>query len=295
MYIFRGFFPSDFSPIMQDFILTLLLNIHGIGAASGLLYDNGKLLLISDNSNCLYTYNIETSKFGKKAIEPSGISENIPKAIKPDYEALAIADGKLYLFGSGSTPKRNGMASISYPDMRKTSIFDLSKLYESMRAVSQLSTNDFNLEGAAKLNGKWYFFQRGNGPAKNNGVFTVDGNITGSDFSIEYRAITLPDCNGIPATFTDAVAVDGKIYFIGTAENSNSVYHDGEILGSIIGCIDPESMQIVFTRQISQKNKFEGLAFVEKSGTDIVFMLCEDTDSEASDSAIYKLKLTVGQ
>ncbi len=274
---------------MQDFILTLLFNIHGISAASGLLYDDGKLFLISDNSNCLYTYDIDASKLDKKPIQSGGISENIPKPIKPDYETLAIADEKIYLFGSGSTAARNRMATVSYPDLRQTSVFDLSELYGSMRSASGISTDDFNLEGAAKSDGKWYFFQRGNGPAKSNGIFTVSGDILGPDFSISYFPLTLPDCNGIPATFTDAAAVDGKIYFIGTAENSNSVYHDGEILGSVIGCLNPKTMKIDFTREISKNHKFEGLALVEKSDREIVFVLCEDADNDASESGIYKL------
>lgn len=277
---------------MQDFILTLLLNIQGIGAASGLAYENGHILLISDNSNYLYTFEVSASKLEKKEMQPLGSAENIPKKEKPDYESLAMADGKLYLFGSGSTAKRNYASVSDYPQMRQRSIFDLSKLYEKMRTVSGISTDDFNLEGATRYNGKWYFFQRGNGPAKMNGVFTVAGNITtGDNQTITYKSVVLPDCNGIPATFTDAITVDGKIYFIATAENSNSVYHDGEIMGSMIGCMDPGTMEVVFTKVISKTHKFEGLTLFEKNTKEITFLLCEDGDSDAGQSGIYKLVL----
>jgi hypothetical protein len=276
---------------MQEFILTLLFNIQGIGAASGLIYSDGRVFLISDNSNCLYSYNIKVSKLEKIALEPNGVSENIAKKEKPDYELITVADGKIFIFGSGSTSKRNFVSVTNFPEMTRKSLFDLSKLYEAMRKVSGISTEDFNIEGATKTNGKWYFFQRGNGPAKMNGVFTVTGSITENDFSISYKALPLPDCNGIPATFTDAVAVDGKIYFMATAENSNSVYHDGEILGSIVGCLEPNTLEIVFTKMVSKTHKFEGLALFEKTDTTITFLLCEDNDKEVLESGIYKLQL----
>lgn len=276
---------------MQDFILTLLFNIQGIGAASGLVYNDGRLMLISDNSNCLYSYDMKPGKLSKKALEPYGIAENIPKKDKPDYEAMALADGKVYLFGSGSTQRRNYTAIIS-ADQTQTSIFDLSKLYAAMRKAAGISTDDFNIEGVTRLGAKWFFFLRGNGPKGNNGVFLVTGNITGGDdFSVSYHAIPLPDCNGMPATFTDAVAVDNLIYFVGTAENSNSVYHDGEILGSMIGCLDPETMKVIFTKQITKTHKFEGLALFKKTEKEITFLLCEDNDTEVSESGIYELRL----
>jgi hypothetical protein len=276
---------------MPDFILTLLFNIQGIGAASGLIYDDGRLFLVSDTGNCLYSYDIDASKLKKIALEPAGVIENIAKNEKPDYESIAVTDRKLFIFGSGSTSKRNFVAVANFPEMTRKSIFDLSSLYAAMRNASGISTEDFNIEGATKTNGKWYFFQRGNGPAKMNGVFTVTGSITENDYSVSYKPLPLPDCNGIPATFTDAVAVDGKIYFTATAENSNSVYHDGEILGSIVGCLDAITLQVEFTRLISKTHKFEGLALFEKTDTTITFLLCEDNDKEEAHSGIYKLQL----
>jgi hypothetical protein len=52
---------------------------------------------------------------------------------------------------------------------------------------------------------------------------------------------------GVRTCFTDAVLVDEKIYFLATAENTYT-YDDGEILGSLIGRIDIETMKIDFTK-----------------------------------------------
>jgi hypothetical protein len=48
---------------------------------------------------------------------------------------------------------------------------------------------------------------------------------------------------GVRTCFTDAVLVE-KIYFLATAY----AYDDGEILGSLIGRIDIETMKIDFTK-----------------------------------------------
>src|SRR5690606_21140639 len=117
------------------------------------------------------------------------------------------------------------------------------------------------------------------------------GDIRQQEFSIEYNEIKLPECNGIPATFTDAVALDDKIYFLGTSENSNSVYDDGEILGSVIGRIDPATMRVEFVQKISDTHKFEGLAFHKRDSKTISFLLCEDNDTDAQQSGIYQLTL----
>jgi hypothetical protein len=58
--------------------------------------------------------------------------------------------------------------------------------------------------------------------------------------------------------------VDGKIYFLATAENTAYTYDDGEILGSLIGRIDIETMKIDFLKKISPTNKFEGLTLFSK-------------------------------
>jgi uncharacterized protein YjiK len=50
---------------MKKLALELLFRITGIGAASGLIYNNGTLLLVSDNSHIVYEYNIEKQHLEK--------------------------------------------------------------------------------------------------------------------------------------------------------------------------------------------------------------------------------------
>jgi hypothetical protein len=63
---------------------------------------------------------------------------------------------------------------------------------------------------------------------------------------------------GVRTCFTDAVLVDEKIYFLATAENTAYAYDDGEILGSLIGRIDIETMKIDFTKKLAPQINLKG-------------------------------------
>jgi hypothetical protein len=274
---------------MQTFVLSQLFRIIGIGAASGLAFHDQKLFLISDASNYLYEYDMEKQQLTKNVLALGGL-ENIPKKLKADFEALVYEEGKLYIFGSGSTPNRNKMLVVDAKSKKIILEKDLVPLYSQMQKISGITGNDFNIEGVVHDENHWYFFQRGNGPAGQNGIFTV-GDIFANTFIVSYKSISLPKIGNIAATFTDAVLVKDKIYFLATSEDSKSVYYDGEILGSLVGCIDIKSLELLSTETITDTHKFEGITFFgEKSGK-LSFLLCEDNDTETLESGIYKLTL----
>ena len=101
----------------------------------------------------------------------------------------------------------------------------------------------------------------------------------------------LPKIKSVRSSFTDAVLVEDKIYFLATAEDTQSTYDDGEVLGSFVGRIDLKTMKIDFTQKITSTNKFEGLTFYKKSNDKIEFLLCEDNDTELLETKIFKLSL----
>lgn len=276
---------------MQKFHLELLFHIIGIGSASGLVYTNGSLFLIADNSHMLYEYNIEKKQLNKTplvAADYTGPLENIPKKDKPDYEAIALKGDGLYLFGSGSTENRNSIGHINSKTKEALPHIDATDLYLAMQSFGEITPENFNIEAAVNDGTTWYVFQRGNGPSAQNGIFTLDGDIADTFFQIIYNEIELPKINGAQSGFTDAVKVNNKLYFIATAEKSDSTYKDGEVTGTLLGCIDIETMTVEFTQEIA-KNKFEGITVYKTEGNTIEFLLCEDTDTDATESAVYKL------
>jgi hypothetical protein len=281
---------QTFPTAVQKFALQLFFKIVGIGSASGLVFKDHTLFVISDNGGYVYQYDIGKNELQRHPILSADTLENIPKNAKPDFEALLLYDDTLYALGSGSTKNRNRMMAMDTAT-KKVKETDLSVLYASMQQYAGLPADQFNIEGAVRDGDTWYFFQRGNGMAAKNGVFTVRDGIPEGAGDIRYQAVELPKIGGVRATFTDAIHADAKIYFLATAENTESTYHDGEILGSLVGALDPATMKVLFTMVISTHNKFEGLTIYSSDEKTISFLLCEDGDSQTLESAIYKLTL----
>jgi hypothetical protein len=278
---------------MEKFTLELLFQIIGIGSASGLIYKDNSLFIIGDNSGFLYEYNIDSKNLQRQQIIENA-TENIVKSEKPDFEAITHFGDNLYVFGSGSTPKRNKMVQINTVE-KEISTNDLTDLYGVMQSFGEIKPDDFNIEGAIYNGESWFLFNRGNGKSKKNIVFTIHGKNLTNEFNILSNDYKLPKIKGVRSSFTDAILVDTKIYFLATAEDTNSTYKDGEILGSCIGRIDLETMKIDFIEKISDSHKFEGITLYSKNNETIEFLLCEDNDTEELKSNIYKLKLSLQQ
>lgn len=279
---------------MQKFQLELLFHIIGIGSASGLIFNGTSLYLVSDNAHMLYHYSMTEKKLEKINIEPQGYTgplERIPKDEKPDFEAITAMGDEIYLFGSGSTSKRNSIVHIDALSKKVSPPIDATDLYLSMQEFGAITPENFNIEAAVNDGNTWYLFNRGNGPQGKNSIFTLDGDINETSFQFVYNEVDLPRINGAPASFTDATLVDGKLYFLAAAEKTTSTYKDGEVAGTLIGRLDTESMEVEFTQIISAKNKFEGITLYKKDAKSLVFLLCEDTDSDAKASDVYKLTL----
>lgn len=273
---------------MEKFTLDILFHIIGIGAASGLFYQGNSLFIISDNSGLLYEYTIDSGVLNEYPLLKNA-SKNILKQDKPDFESITHFQDTLYIFGSGSTEKRNAMIAFDLKSKTKTSTNNLTDLYAVMQSFESIQPTDFNLEGVIYTGENWYLFNRGNGSSGKNTIFTLHAQKLDQEFSLIANNYKLPKIKGVRSTFTDAIIVEDKIYFLATAEKTVNTYDDGEILGSVIGRIDIQTMKIDFTKKISPTNKFEGLTLYSKTTEQIQFLLCEDNDTDALDTTIFKL------
>lgn len=274
---------------MEKFSLELLFQIIGIGSASGLIYKDNTLFLIGDNSGFLYEYTLDSKNLQRHQIIENA-TENIPKKEKPDFEAITHFDNSLYIFGSGSTKNRNKMIEVNTKEKEITTN-DLTDLYAVMQSFGEIKSDDFNLESAIYTGEEWFLLNRGNGKSKKNVLFTIQGKNLINEFNILSNDYKLPKINGVRSSFTDAILVDNKIYFLATAEETDSTYTDGKILGSLLGRIDIKTMKIDFTQKISDTHKFEGLTVYKTTDQTIEFLLCEDNDTQVLESAIYKLTI----
>lgn len=274
---------------MERFTIELLFQIIGIGSASGLIYKDNSLFIISDSSSFLYEYQIPKKQLSKINLTENS-QENILKKDKFDFEAIALKGNKLHLLGSGSTSKRE--KRITYHlETKEILEKDLSKLYQNLKQNCSIADDELNIEGALFDNEKWLLFQRGNGANSKNGI--VKTKSLKLKCHTELVEVQLPKIKHVETSFTDAVLVDNKIYFLATAEDCNSTYDDGEILGSILGKMDSKTFEIEFTQKISDTQKFEGLTLYKKTETEIQFLICEDNDSDVLETNIYKLSIPI--
>jgi hypothetical protein len=276
---------------MEQLQLQFFLKIIGLSSASGLLYHNNTILAIGDSSSYLYDYQIDKQQLQKHPLLYLA-AENIPKKQKPDFESITQHENNIYIFGSGSTQNRNTMVQIDATTKKVIATNDLSNLYATMQNFGEIKPDDFNLEGAIYNGNDWYLVNRGNGKKSQNIIFTISGKNLVDDFTMVVNDFKLPKLNGVETSFTDAILIKNKIYFLATAEDTDSTYDDGEILGSIIGRIDIDTMEIEFHHKISDKLKLEGIALFEETANNITFLICEDNDTELLESNIYKLTLT---
>ncbi|MBC8985084.1 hypothetical protein H9X96_04775 [Pedobacter sp. N36a] len=275
---------------MYKFTLELLFQIIGISSASGLLLKNDQLNVISDNGTFLYSYEMKAAHLSRHPLGTQP-SENIVKKNKPDFEAITSYGDKIYVFGSGSTANRNQMVTLNAKDKQVISTDDVSEVYQEMRRVSGINAENFNIEGAIFTGADWYFLNRGNGESGKNGVFKVSGQKPMAISKVSFKEIVLPWIKGIPAGFTDAILIDHHIYFLAAAEDSNSTFQDGAVLGTLIGRINMDQMELDFTEQISDRHKFEGLTLKQQTVDELSFLLCEDDDTDKLQADIYQLKL----
>ena len=277
---------------MKKFKLDLFVKIIGISSASGLIYHNNLLYIISDNSNYLYEYNLENTDLKKHLItDNSEINENVPKKIKSDFEAITQFGDDIFVVGSGSTVARNKMIQISEVQKRVLQNHDLTDLYLSMQYFAGISAEELNIEGVIFTGEKWYFFQRGNGKNAENGIFTIDSPYFTQGYSMLYSNYDLPKINGVQSSFTDAILVEDYFYFLASAEDSKSTYLDGEVVGSSIGKINVNTMKLKKVITITDKHKFEGLTLYKNNPKTLEFLLCEDQDDEVMESQIFKLTI----
>lgn len=274
---------------MELFSIELLYQIIGIGSASGLVYNDNSLFIISDNSSFLYEYHVQENQLSRIKLFENG-QENIPKKDKFDFESIALKGNELHILGSGSTSKRE--KRIIY-NLETTAIAekDLSKLYRSLKQTTSISDDELNIEGAIFYNENWLLFQRGNGANSRNGIFKTKS--LEIECETKFIEASLPKIKHVETSFTDAILVEDKIYFLATAEDTISTYDDGEILGSLIGRMNSKTLEIEFAQQISDTHKFEGLTLYKKTATKIAFLICQDNDTDVLETEIFKLSFSL--
>jgi hypothetical protein len=273
-----------------------------VRSASALAWWGGELLVVQDDANF---FALVGASGDARAIElprgPGGLRcfDDLRgnKSEKLDLEAcIVLDDGRLVAFGSGSTPARERLVVMA-PD-GEPEVVDASPLYAALR--SAFSDGELNIEGTARTLDAIRFFQRGNGRMWGggraaNGTVDLDAEafvawLAGGELaSLRRRELyDLGAADGVPYSFTDAIASGDRVTFLAVAEDSPDAIADGRVCGVVLGAIDGDRVETA--RVLSPEGapsclKLEGLARID----DRSFWAVADADDPTAPSLLCKL------
>lgn len=264
--------------VLKSYDLKPLYTLPGISGASGLHYRDGRLFIASDDSHALYRYDLKGETVHPISLLESGdLQEHLPKPIKPDFEALAYHEARLYLFGSGSGEHRTG--GVKYdPGSGSVERFLLAELYAEMIKAAGIDGEDLNVEGVVMRENEIHFFNRGNGRNCRNGIFIMEEREDERKRRSRFQPVELPTILGRPFTFSDAIPWKEKFLFLATAEDTDNTYDDGEILGSAIGVLNADNYAVEEFEVITREHKLEGITVYQEGWEYDSFLVCEDAD-----------------
>lgn len=238
------------------------------------------------------------------------------KARKPDLEAVvALPDGRLLALGSGSTPARERLLLLDESGPRWVAA---PALYRRLRDARGFSGSELNVEGAAVVGDRVRLFQRGNG-ATVDGVAPVNATAdlplgellaaiarwaAGADHPspalTDVRGYSLGAVDGVALSFTDAAAWpasrDGRVAWLGAAEDSPDTYRDGVCVGAALGWIDAAGAVVQAPLRAADgalfRAKAEGLVF-DRDDPSLAWVVC-DVDDPTRPSGLLRVRVVSG-
>jgi hypothetical protein len=230
-----------------------------VRAGSALGWVGGRIAVIQDDANFVAIVDAASGHVDALTLE-RGVDgarcfddQRGNKRFKLDLEACLVHGDTLIALGSGSTPRRERMVIVHVPDL-SVQIVDGSALYAVLRSEVAFSGSELNLEGAAVLDGtRAILFQRGNGAARGSLQavnasceialdellqFVASGGKAPAPRLAAVTQYELGRIDGVPLTFTDAIARGRDLLFLAAAESSPDAVRDGAVAGVALGIID---------------------------------------------------------
>lgn len=245
-------------------------------AASGLVINSGIFFIVSDDEVSLL-YGSPGKKFHSLKLWDHTLPEDLKerKKVKPDLESLYLSGEKLFLLPSFSKKNRDHGAVVDIGPQGEILSHQTLNL-SSLRKKLDKEIPDLNIEGGVMLSNRLHLFQRGNGKDGSNAII-ICKDLLSDEFEI--RPLKLPDHQGVPVTVTDAALKGSTIFFTAVAEDSDSTYLDGEVMGSYLGTLDDQLM-LSSLRELNFSGKPEGLSFDETG--DLYFVTDDDSRDKPS-------------
>ena len=238
--------------------------LAGVRAGSGLVQLVERLLVVQDDAFAIAWVDLAT--FDVRVVPLRGDGAALPKLEKPDFEAAAAdTDGSVWLFGSGSTPRRCALGRVDV-DGGAVTIHERPELYDAVSVAAELEGRP-NVEAAVIDRDALHLFHRGAGARPSAMISLALSALEGAaPVVIDRRTFDLGALDGVPLSFTDATMVGQTTFFLAAAEVTDNAIDDGRVVGSVLGWLGRESA--AWTPLVDQDGrpiacKAEGLAVDE--------------------------------
>lgn len=278
-----------------------------LSAGSGLLKLGKELLVVGDDEVGLGVF-----RGAAKGTWVPLLQEGLPldrelrHQHKPDFEALAALPafpgaphGAILAVPSGSTPQRARASVVPLGADGAPSgtpkTLDLRALYAALeRRIPSL-----NIEGAVVMGNRLRLLQRADADTDSNAIIDLDlqavlkaiehrGALDGEVLR-EVTSVHLGSLGGVQLGFSDASALpDGRLVFTASAENSTDSYNDGEVVGSVVGVMEPDGR--ISAQFAIPGHKVEGVA-AEVAQGDLALTMVTDADDPEVPALLLGAKL----
>lgn len=292
---------------------------QNIPSASALEHVQGSFYVLGDDSPYLYRLNGKYELVQRYALFDTTGFENgrIPKDKKPDLESMTLftygRDNMLLLLGSGATSAREKGYLVNLTDRMQVQELNLSSFYTFLRQVLQLQQEgELNLEGLAMDKVYTYLLQRPAGTGVN--VLLRFDTDAFKDFILGHRPMpavalyyfTLPQLAGLPSGFSGAYALEGRLFFTASVEDTPNAIDDGQVHGSFVGLLDLRALpaasdaanplQVLVVQLLGE----DGTAYVGKAeslvvlpGEEKMYKVIVVSDDDKGHSELLELALEV--
>ena len=251
---------------------------HNLSSGSGMVVNNGKLMVVGDDSPWLFSVNNDFKINKKTLIDQFPVNEQnrINYKIKPDFESMTMVNylNKPYylVMGSGSKAVLREQAYLMPINGGETQKLSLSNLYAQLHKAANFTQQEkINIEGIASTGNEIFIFNRGN--EGKNAIFTMDKNELMSYLegktqalpSLKVYQVQLPKINGVQACFSGAdywKDANSMLFTASVEGNNNSSINDGAIQGSFVGVLPLKALAnkatidlIGYTKELKNNGK----------------------------------------
>ncbi|WP_256384901.1 DUF6929 family protein [Photobacterium toruni] len=257
---------------------------HNLSSGSGMVVNDGKLMVVGDDSPWLFSVNNDFKINAKTLIDqfPVNKQNRINHKIKPDFESMTMVNylNKPYylVMGSGSKAVLREQAYLMPVNGGENQKLSLSNLYAQLHKAANFTQQEkINIEGIANTSSEIFIFNRGN--EGKNAIFTINEKELMSYLegktqvlpSLKVYQVQLPKINGVQACFSGAdywKDTNSMVFTASVEGNNESSINDGAIQGSFIGVLPLKALANKSTINLttySQEIKNNGKAVITKA------------------------------